>query len=211
MPGMVKVGFSNSDPLGRARDLDKTGTPQPYVVEHDVLVVQAQVLERRIHKRLSAVRERGCREWFRCSPQDAIAAVRAEVGIKAIADITSPREVVERDAVALEKERLMLAFYASLPSEEASKRADADLERAVANRRQHQARRDAHTVEARSVESSAQIIELEAVPLSRPAPEPGLFARAVMITLGVLVGLFLVGLMLAGLFSIVDSLRAVKW
>ena len=58
IPDLVKVGFTEADPETRAKELDATGVPQPFVVEHGVLVGGAQALERRVHRYLDAVRER---------------------------------------------------------------------------------------------------------------------------------------------------------
>src|SRR5579859_6306141 len=75
MPGLLKIGFSSKDPHDRARELDNTGCPQPYVVEYDVLVSAPREVEQRIHTRLSDKRDG--KEWFRCSLKEAISAVEA--------------------------------------------------------------------------------------------------------------------------------------
>jgi hypothetical protein len=75
MPGLLKVGFSRKDPHLRAQELNGTGCPQPYRVEYDVLVIAPQDVEQDIHQRLLSKRDG--REWFRCSLQEAVAAVNA--------------------------------------------------------------------------------------------------------------------------------------
>ncbi len=73
MPGLLKIGFSSKDPQSRARELDNTGCPLPYVVEYDLLVNAPREVEQKIHTRLAEKREG--KEWFRCSLQEAISAV----------------------------------------------------------------------------------------------------------------------------------------
>ena len=68
------------DPARRAEELDTTGSARPYVVEYEALVADAGVLECRAHRHLAAVRERSDREWFRCTPGDAITALRDLIG-----------------------------------------------------------------------------------------------------------------------------------
>jgi hypothetical protein len=75
MPGLLKIGLSSKDPRDRARELDNTGCPHPYVVEYDVLVSSPRGVEQRVHTRLADKRDG--KEWFRCSLQEAISAVEA--------------------------------------------------------------------------------------------------------------------------------------
>src|SRR4051812_26452691 len=95
MPGMVKIGFSASDPLKRAKALDGTGTPKPFVVEYDMLATDAQVFEYRVHKRLKDIRQRDCREWFACTPDEAMDAIRTETGTNAIAEAIKPQHKID--------------------------------------------------------------------------------------------------------------------
>jgi hypothetical protein len=75
MPGLIKVGYSSKDPEERAKELDHTGTPHPYVVEYDMLIAgDLYQIEQQIHEGLSSYSEG--KEWFRCSPQEAIAAIQ---------------------------------------------------------------------------------------------------------------------------------------
>lgn len=78
MPGLVKIGYSTKDPSLRAADLDNTGAPFPYVVQYDALVHNPRDIERRAHLDLSAAREG--KEWFRCSLDVAILAIRRAIG-----------------------------------------------------------------------------------------------------------------------------------
>jgi len=73
MPNLVKVGYSMKDPELRARDFDHTGAPHPFAVDYEVLVDEPYPIEQRVHRELSAKREG--REWYRCTAEEAIAAI----------------------------------------------------------------------------------------------------------------------------------------
>lgn len=75
MPDLVKIGYSERDPVYRASEL-KTGTgiPHSYEVVYDVLVKAPQALERLIHKALEEEREN--KEWFNCGWSEAVQIVR---------------------------------------------------------------------------------------------------------------------------------------
>lgn len=73
MPGLVKVGYSMKDPEIRAREFDNTAVPHPFDVDYEVLVDEPYLIEQRVHRDLSAKREG--REWFRCTAEEAIAAI----------------------------------------------------------------------------------------------------------------------------------------
>lgn len=74
MPGLVKVGYSTKDPVLRAKELVCTGSPHPYFVAFDALVEEPRDVEQAAHQRLAYHREG--KEWFRCSVNDAINAIR---------------------------------------------------------------------------------------------------------------------------------------
>lgn len=74
MPGLVKVGFSTKDPILRACELGNTGIPHPYEVMYDALVDSPREIEQSVHRALQ--KEREGREWFRCSLETAIQAIR---------------------------------------------------------------------------------------------------------------------------------------
>lgn len=77
MPGIVKVGFSLKDPELRAAELYHTGSPHKYFVDYEVLVNNPHDVEQSTHKRLRSHREG--KEWFRCSAEEAIAAIKTVV------------------------------------------------------------------------------------------------------------------------------------
>jgi T5orf172 domain len=78
MPGLLKIGFTLKDPFIRARELEQTGVPHPFVVEYEVMVAGPRDLERRVHTHLAGVHER--KEWFRCTLSHAITAIRELAG-----------------------------------------------------------------------------------------------------------------------------------
>lgn len=77
IPGLVKIGFSLKDPKLRAKELGNTGVPHPYCVEYEALVVEPFSIEQRAHTTLKAHREG--KEWFRCSVDLAVSAVKGSV------------------------------------------------------------------------------------------------------------------------------------
>lgn len=74
MPGLVKIGYSTKDPALRADELANTGSPHPYKVVYDTLVIEPRDIEQTVHEHMKSVREG--REWFRCTPHEAVRAVR---------------------------------------------------------------------------------------------------------------------------------------
>jgi hypothetical protein len=84
MPGIVKVGFTLKDPAACAAELAHTGNPLPYQVDYEVLVHDPQAVERAAHEALNEIRVSGDREWFRCTTQKAVDAIRAIAGREAL-------------------------------------------------------------------------------------------------------------------------------
>ena len=104
MPGLVKVGYSSKDPEERAKELDHTGTPHPYIVEDDFLIEGDLIeTEQSIHQSLSSYLEG--KEWFRCSPEEAIAAIRQVCGDRVILESLKKgtTEKVETEKAKLEE------------------------------------------------------------------------------------------------------------
>lgn len=88
-PGMVKIGYTeNEDPQNRADGLNHTGCPTPYLVDYAVETNNPHSKEKRIHKTLKTLNikfnnkgyKKEGREWFKCSLDDAIYAIKKEVG-----------------------------------------------------------------------------------------------------------------------------------
>ncbi len=102
MHGLVKIGFSSNDPDLRADDLNHTGSPHPYAVDYDMLIEEPRQVEQKAHRILSAKREG--KEWFRCTVEEAIAAIKeASEG----REITESYKRAERErAEALHKQSI---------------------------------------------------------------------------------------------------------
>ncbi len=75
MPGLLKIGYSTKDPILRAKELGNTGSPHPYDLLFDMLVISPYEIEQKIHNELADFNEN--KEWFRCTPQEAIKIMRA--------------------------------------------------------------------------------------------------------------------------------------
>jgi hypothetical protein len=75
MPNLVKIGFSDRDPVNRAAELKVgTGVPFSYEVVYDALVDSPRSIEQLVHKALEEERED--KEWFRCDWAHAVSLVR---------------------------------------------------------------------------------------------------------------------------------------
>lgn len=77
MPGLVKIGYTMKDPEIRAADLNGTGIPTPYLVEYEVLVDEPLKIEQAVHAHLA--RNREGKEWFKLSPEAAVAGIKQVV------------------------------------------------------------------------------------------------------------------------------------
>ena len=97
MQGLVKVGYSSKDPDLRAEDLDHTGSPDPYVVEYDMLIENPYEIEQKTHQLLSS--KRAGKEWFRCSAEEAIAAIKQVSGTGAIRESYQGAERAKAEAL----------------------------------------------------------------------------------------------------------------
>lgn len=82
MPGLLKIGYSMKDPNLRAIELGGSGVPYPYSVEYEILIDDPEQAEKKIHKSLEMNRVR--KEWFRCSLDEAIKAIKVNLGNKII-------------------------------------------------------------------------------------------------------------------------------
>lgn len=114
MSELVKIGFSERDPLVRASKLAAgTEVPFPYEVIYDVLVYSPYVVEQRVHKNLSEVR--AGKEWFTCDWLKAASSVRetaeelgeilAEKEYEPLIQLRKRRIQEQREAQRLQRER----------------------------------------------------------------------------------------------------------
>lgn len=102
MPGLIKVGYTMKDPELRAAELNHTGSPHPYVVDYEVLVDEPRDIERAVHNRLKNQREG--KEWFRCSDEEAIVAIKFIVGSKAQIENFKRADRAKAEAIILQNE-----------------------------------------------------------------------------------------------------------
>ena len=111
IPDLIKIGYSMNDPEIRAKELDSTGLPHPYIVEYQMHVGNPQEIEQQVHHVLSPHREG--KEWFRCSCKEAIEVIRKVAGEKAIyevdvwADPDKETDSKETEKLSLDKYRTM--------------------------------------------------------------------------------------------------------
>ncbi|MEN9896864.1 MAG: hypothetical protein RLZZ66_513 [Pseudomonadota bacterium] len=80
MPDLVKIGFSTKDPDIRAAEFNNTGNPYPYTVKYQTWVNEPKNIEKSVHKIL---KDRGFhenKEWFNCSFEIAVSAIRETAG-----------------------------------------------------------------------------------------------------------------------------------
>lgn len=80
MPGLMKVGFTTSPPKFRAQQLSHTGSPHPYEVEYEVYVEHPEHVEKATHEYLKRKGLHEGKEWFRCTLEDAVRAVKQCAG-----------------------------------------------------------------------------------------------------------------------------------
>lgn len=102
MPSLIKVGYTMKDPELRAAELNHTGSPHPYIVEYEVLVEEPRDVEQTVHGRLRDRLEG--KEWFRCSAEEAIAAIKSVVGSKAQVENFKRADRTKAEAIRQQKE-----------------------------------------------------------------------------------------------------------
>lgn len=101
MPGLVKVGHSTKDPEIRAEELNHTGSPHPYLVEYWMLIEDPYQIEQQIHNLLSSKRE--AKEWFRCTAEEAVVAIKQVAGSRAIIENYTRAERAKAEALHRQK------------------------------------------------------------------------------------------------------------
>ena len=75
MPGLIKVGMTSKSPAERMKSLYSTSVPTPFEAEYFALCKDRKKCEALAHKALQSWRVNSRREFFRLSPEDAIAKV----------------------------------------------------------------------------------------------------------------------------------------
>lgn len=103
MDGIIKVGHSTKDPELRAQELNHTGSPHPYVVEYEMLIEEPYRVEQAVHKVLYQFLEG--KEWFRCTPEQAVAAIKQVAGDKQILENFKRTNRQKAEELRIEKEK----------------------------------------------------------------------------------------------------------
>lgn len=120
MPGLVKIGHSTKDPLIRARDLGGSGVPHPFQLQFDAVVLDPEIIERSAHRALGDRRDG--KEWFKCTIDEAVAAILDAAG-ESLIFITDRRrksdDSLGEDADSLRHTRTNSPTSASISLEDA--------------------------------------------------------------------------------------------
>jgi len=101
MPDLVKIGRTNRSIEQRIKELDNTSVPLPFQCFYAAEVINAALVESRVHKIFSDKRLRGNREFFRVDPDQAVQAIK----LAEIREVTPKRDVINElsDKNALEQ------------------------------------------------------------------------------------------------------------
>lgn len=94
MPGLVKVGRTESPVEQRMREIDKTGVPLPFQCFYAAEVQDSTKVERKLHEAFADRRVRVNREFFKVDPSQ----VQAALELAAIRDVTPRGDVVEAES-----------------------------------------------------------------------------------------------------------------
>lgn len=115
LPGLVKVGFTINSPRVRAQQLAHEGMPTAYQLVYAILSDDPRHLEQKAHRKLN--RYSAGREWFRCSHDEAIIALKElHTGPLfdeewALANRIALQRLLEQRTAARMKEILELAIH----------------------------------------------------------------------------------------------------
>ena len=73
---MVKIGYTDSDPVARMASLSNTSVPTPFRVLYEVLIDSPYELEQLLHSHFADKRVTQGREFFRTSPGEIVDQLR---------------------------------------------------------------------------------------------------------------------------------------
>lgn len=101
MPGLVKIGQTNTTIEQRMRDLYKTGVPVPFECFHASVVENMEDVEKRIHRAFNKYRVNKNREFFEIEPGSILEILQ----MVEVEDVTPQEDFVETqdDITAMEK------------------------------------------------------------------------------------------------------------
>lgn len=97
MPGLVKIGRTERQPEVRARELQTTGVPHPFQLEHFIHVSDSVRAESQVHRILQerGVRMSDDREFFVLAPRDAVLVLELIESTVPIVDFSRRHELYE--------------------------------------------------------------------------------------------------------------------
>jgi len=101
MPGLIKIGITETDIEQRMRSLDTTGIPLPFRCHYAIEVSEYEKIERGLHDAFSDHRVRDNREFFKLSPERAVAILKLFDG----REIKSANTMVDADGKVVEEPR----------------------------------------------------------------------------------------------------------
>ncbi len=103
MPGLIKIGITAANVEDRIRTLDNTSVPVSFVCFYAAEVTDPKRVERALHEAFGDHRVRPNREFFRLSPDKAVAIVR----LLEVRDVTPRGDIVSEpgDQEALDQSR----------------------------------------------------------------------------------------------------------
>jgi hypothetical protein len=103
MPGLIKIGITSGDIEARIRSLDNTSVPVSFVCFYAAEVTDPNRVEKAVHEAFGDHRVRPNREFFRLSPDKAVAIIR----LLETRDVTPRNDVVSEpgDQAALDQAR----------------------------------------------------------------------------------------------------------
>jgi hypothetical protein len=104
MPDLIKIGSSMHGGMRRAKEIDQTGVPSPFILEFEILSTDYVPIESEVHSELSEYRESGNREFFR---------VDVDIAISAIINLTSENHVM-RDVESIVDDDTVAQLLANL-------------------------------------------------------------------------------------------------
>ncbi|MBR4785247.1 MAG: GIY-YIG nuclease family protein [Fibrobacter sp.] len=76
IPGVIKIGYTTQPIENRLKELDKTGVPWPYKCYFAIKTNRYKEIEQYAHNTFADYRIRDNREFFKVSPEKAVAALR---------------------------------------------------------------------------------------------------------------------------------------
>lgn len=86
---LLKIGFSDRDPVNRVEELYTTGVPFPFKLVYSALAADAAYVEKLVHTSLNEYRVNESREFFRITTRLAIERIRntcQESGVEIISE-----------------------------------------------------------------------------------------------------------------------------